>query len=449
VQADALARHYRQANYDVFFCSGTDENALKNVQTAEKEGVTTQEIVDKYSKPFAEFKDLLNISYDRFVRTSQEFHFKGCQAFWKRCEKDIYKKKYKGLYCVGCEEFKTEKDLNENGLCPEHKVKPELVEEENYFFKLSNYQDYLKDLIVSDTLKIYPLERKNEILSFIEQGLQDFSISRSKERAKGWGIPVPGDESQYMYVWFDALINYITGLDFPDETGNFEKFWSNNPNRFHVIGKGIIRFHAIYWPAMLKSADLPVPTKEFVHGYITTEGEKISKSLGNVISPEDAAQKYGQDPFRYYLLKEVNPFIDGDFSWSRFEEIYNAGLANGLGNLVQRVATLCEKNEISYKNDGTEKQFDEEVAAFIENFEFHLGLTKIWKKIQKADQYVNQKQPWKLSGEEVQKVLYELVEMITTIATDLYPFLPDTSEKILAIFDGKISAPEKPLFPRA
>jgi len=284
VQTDVIARYHRLLGEDVHFQSGSDDNALKNVQAAEEKKIPVEKFVKQNSDKFYQFKNenILNISFDDFIRTTEKRHIDGAQALWKACKKeDIYKKKYKGLYCLGCEVFLTEKDLVD-GKCPEHKKKPEIVEEENYFFRLSKYQDWLEKLISSDKLKIIPKTRKNEVLAFIRRGLEDFSISRTKERAHGWGVPVPGDPNQIIYVWFDALANYITALDWHKKGKLYQKYW---PADVHVIGKGITRFHAIYWPVMLKSADIPLPKSEFVHGYITVEGEKISKSLGNIIDP--------------------------------------------------------------------------------------------------------------------------------------------------------------------
>src|SRR4030042_626256 len=285
VQTDCLARFFRAQGFDVFFTSGADENSLKNVQAAEAEGIPTQKLVDKYTKQFADLKDAFNLTYDVFVRTSEKYHFDGSQKRWNLCKKeDIYKKTYRGLYCVGCELFLSKDELID-GKCSEHNVEPEEVEEENYFFRLSNYADFLYKLIATDKLRITPTTRKNEVLSFIKQGLEDFSISRSFDRARGWGVPVPGDDSQVMYVWFDALTNYLTALGFGNDEKLYKKYWLQNSKKLHVIGKGIIRFHAVYWPAMLESAGLPLPNEEFVHGYFTVEGQKISKSLGNVIDP--------------------------------------------------------------------------------------------------------------------------------------------------------------------
>jgi len=346
VQADAIARYHRLIGDDTFFLTGTDENALKNVQSAEKAGVPVKKFVDRNSQRFEDLKGALNLSFDDFIRTTEERHVKGAQKLWQACDPDdIYKKGYRGLYCIGCEQFYTEKELVE-GKCPEHGTVPETVEEENYFFKLSGYQEQLIKLIESDELKIIPATRKNEVLSFIKGGLEDFSISRSNKRAKGWGVPVPGDESQVAFVWFDALSNYINALGYANDGEKFKKYWLENPNRTHVIGKGIIRFHAVYWPAMLLSAGISLPTEIFVHGYLTVDGQKISKSLGNVIDPFALVEKYGTDPVRYYLLAKFSPFEDGDFSEAKLKETYNSDLANGLGNLVSRVAKLAEGKEI-------------------------------------------------------------------------------------------------------
>ncbi|MGI5828162.1 MAG: methionine--tRNA ligase [Patescibacteria group bacterium] len=444
VQADTLARFYRLSGQDVFFLSGTDENAQKNVASAEKEGIYPQALVDKYSQAFYKFKPSLNISFDDFLRTTEKRHKLGAQRFWELCRSDIYKKKYKGWYCAGCEAFVTEKDLVD-GLCPEHHKKPVLIEEENYFFNLSKYQKQIEELIENDTIKIFPEERKNEVLSFIRRGLEDFSVSRSAQRVKNWGIPVPGDPSQIIYVWFDALLNYITALNFGTDQKLYKKYWENG-SKIHVIGKGISRFHAIYWPAMLLSAKLPLPTEEFIHGYVTVNGEKISKSLGNVIDPFEVVKKYGTDPVRYYLLKEINPFKDGDFSFSRFEELYNSDLANGLGNLIQRVARLCEKNSVIIE----EKEFpiDIRISQTLTKFEFHLALEAIWNKITEADRLVDSRKPWELTGDEAIEILTSLGQKIREVAYNLRPFLPETSEKILQVFSGAVKTPAKPFFPR-
>lgn len=334
VQSDVIARYHRQKGDEVFYISGADENALKNVQAAEKEGLTAKQLCDRNAQAFIDLAALYNIQLDNFARTSSPAHFASAQELWRACAAsgDIYKKKYKGLYCVGCEVFYAPEDLNEKGECFEHPGKKlDEVEEENYFFKLSKYQDQIFKLIDSDEYRIVPEHRKNEALGFIKQGLEDFSVSRSKERARGWGVPVPDDESQIMYVWFDALNTYRSAAP---------SWW---PAKLHIIGKGIIRFHAAYWIGMLLSAKLPLPKELFVHGYITVNGQKMSKTLGNVVDPAALAQKYGPDAMRYYLLREIPSTDDGDYSDEKFKLRFNADLANGLGNFASRVLTLAEK----------------------------------------------------------------------------------------------------------
>lgn len=443
VQTDVIARYHRFLDKDVYFLSGTDDNALKNVQAAEKKKIPVAKFVKQNSDKFFQFKDLLNVSFDDFIRTTEKRHVEGAQALWKACKKeDIYKKKYKGLYCVGCEVFYSEKDLVD-GKCPEHQKKPELVEEENYFFKLSKYQDWLEDLISKNKLKIIPKTRKNEVLAFIRRGLEDFSISRTKERAHGWGIAVPGNPKQIIYVWFDALANYITALDWQNNGKLYQKYW---PADVHVIGKGITRFHAIYWPAMLKSADIPLPKSEFVHGYITVEGEKISKSLGNIIDPFDLVKKFGTDPIRYYLLREIPAYGDGNFSIQRFKEVYNADLANGLGNLVARVAKLCERSELDFKT--TKSQIYPQIKKPLDKFQFDEALSFVWKEVGACDKLIDREKPWELSGKKLKTVLKELVKEIRQISLNLKPFLPETAEKIKKQFKGPKIKSGKPLFPR-
>lgn len=445
VQTDVIARFHRLLGDDTYFLTGSDENSLKNVQAAKKEGLETQDFVDKYSEKFRQLKSVLNLSFDDFIRTTEERHFKGAQKLWNECNKDdIYKKSYKGLYCVGCEAFYTESELVE-GLCPEHKTKPDEIEEENYFFKLSNYQGWLEKLIETDELRIVPQTRKNEVLSFVKQGLEDFSISRSIARSAGWGVPVPGDDAQIMYVWFDALSNYITALGYAEDDELYQKYWIDNTNRVHVIGKGIIRFHAVYWPAMLKSANLPLPTTEFVHGYITVEGEKISKSLGNTIDPTELVNKYGLDSVRYYLLREIPSHNDGDYSETRFKEVYNADLANNLGNLAARVAKLCEK--ISLEVPNSQQNIFSEVQAALNNFQFDAALQAILAKVTELNKKIDADKPWE-DTENKQETLTDLVYGIREIAYNLKPFLPETAEKIEQQFKGPQIKAGVALFPR-
>lgn len=445
VQSDALARFHRLLGDDVFWSWGADENSLKNVQAAEKEGVEVQRLVDKYAKTFVDLREPLNLTFDVYNRTSGRDHFRGAQEIWKACEADIYKKKYHGLYCVGCEQFYAPSELVD-GKCPEHLTVPEKVEEENYFFRLSNYQDFLEKLISSDKLKINPPSRKNEVLSFIKSGLEDFSISRSKERARGWGVPVPGDESQVMYVWFDALVTYLTALGFGSSGDSYKKFWVENDRKIHMIGKGIIRFHAVYWIAMLKSAGIELPSEEFVHGYITVNGQKISKTLGNTIDPVELVEKYGSDVVRYYFLREIPAWGDGDFSETRLKELYNGELANGLGNLVARVARLASdvNLKLPIKKSFT---FKKTVADHIGNYRFDHAVVAIWDEISKLDRRINEEKPWELSGTELKKSITPICLDVREIAFNLSPFMPKTSQKILDQFTDETKV-EIPLFPR-
>lgn len=457
VQADVLARYRRLKGDDVFFLTGTDDNALKNVLSAEEAGVPVREFVARNAEKFRALKDPLALSFDDFISTTEERHARGAQKFWEACKKeDIEPRTYRGLYCVGCEEFKTEKEL-QDGRCPEHpNVKLEEVEEENYFFKLTNYEAKLKDLIISGNLRVVPETRRNEVLSFIEGGLRDFSVSRSVKRAKGWGVPVPGDPGQVMYVWFDALTNYINALGYVDNGELFRKYWQENGDILHVIGKGVSRFHAIYWPAMLMSAGLRLPRTIFVHGYLTIGGQKISKSLGNVIDPFELVKKYGTDAVRYYLLREIPSGEDGDFSEEKFKERYNGDLANGLGNFAARVLTLASReNDL----DGDRKvSIDvatkmEEVRKLVNikigDFKLHEALSGIWELVAFGDSYVNNKKPWEHTDPQA---LFELVVILDNIAALLTPFLPETAGKITSCVEwsGNILKVKKGvvLFPR-
>lgn len=447
VQGDAIARYHKLLGEDVLLLSGGDENALKNVQAAEKAGEPIQEFVDRNNNLFVELTKNLNCQFDIWQKGSDKVnHFKSSQKLWKLCNKagDIYQKEYGGLYCVGCETFYSTEELNSDGECFEHPGKKlENVKEKNYFFKLSKYQEKLIKLIESGELKIIPQERKNEVLSFLKQPLQDISISRSNERAKNWGVPVPNDSTQKLYVWMDALQIYQTGVGFGWDEEKYNKYW---PADLHVIGKGISRFHAVYWPAFLLSAKLKLPKALFIHGYFTVNGQKMSKTLGNVIDPNEMIKKYGADALRYYFLAKFSPFTDGDFSEKKLKDVYNGDLANGLGNLVSRVAKMCEKSDFGFKSKET--KLYPEVTKAIEEFRFDNALKFIWDKITAVDQEINKNEPWKLEGKDLQNALQNYLNEIAEIALNLKPFLPDTTSKIAKVFGGIKIKMLEPLFPR-
>lgn len=451
IQSDTIARYHKILGDEVVLLCGGDENALKNVQVAEEVGIPIQEFVDKNTQLFYDLSKNLNVQFDIWQKGSDKKHHESSQKLWELCTKsgDIYKKSYKGLYCVGCELFYTKEELNEQGECFEHPGKKlQEVEEENYFFKLSKYQDPLLEIIESNEYEIVPEFRKNEIISFIKSGLEDFSVSRSNKRAKNWGVPVPGDDTQRLYVWFDALNTYQSGVGFGSEEKNetemYKKLW---PADLHVVGKGIIRFHAIYWPAILLSAGLKLPKKLFVHEYFTVNGQKMSKTLGNVTDPNEIINKYGADALRYYCLAKISPFADGDFSEEKLKEAYNADLANGLGNLVARVAKLCEVNNVIVSASKQSQNLDPKLTKPLSEFKFNEAINHIWSEIKEADKKVNEEKPWELEGNKVKEVLENLVKNIQYIGFNLQPFLPETAGKILSQFSGKISS-QKPLFPR-
>lgn len=446
IQADVIARYYRNNGHETYFLTGSDENAIKNVQSAEKAGKPVAEFVAENAAAFQALTGSLGLSLDQFIRTTEKRHFTGATKFWQALDpKDLELRSYEGLYCVGCEEFKLEKDLVD-GKCPDHQKEPEKIQEKNWFFKLSQYQDQLLELIESDRLKIYPDYRKNEVLSFIQSGLEDFSTSRSVERAKNWGVPVPGDASQIMYVWVDALANYITALDYEGEGELYQKYWKNaEAEKIHMIGKGILRFHAIYWPAMLLSAGLPLPTTIYAHEYLTINGQKMSKSLGNVIYPDELVAKYGVDGTRYLLLTALPYSKDGDLSWERMTEKYNADLANGLGNLVSRVVRLAQNQQSTINNQQLESK---EVRELVGEYRIADALEFIWTKVRAANKYVDDKKPWELAktdAEQFAAVMQDLVGQVAEIAALLKPFLPSTADKIeTALKTGTVD----PLFKR-
>jgi methionyl-tRNA synthetase len=472
VLTDAISRFHKVwKKQNTFFMTGMDEHGQKIFEKAKSENIDVHEFVNKYAKVFQDLDKKLDVDYDLFIRTTNPEHYEVCKKLWMKIHDagDLYQKEYVGMYCVGCEGFKTEKDLNENGECPDHLKKPIELKEKNWFFKLSKYGDFLKEKIESDELKIVPSYRKNEMLEFISNGLQDISFSRSKE-LMSWGIPVPNDDTQVMYVWADALTNYITGAkvfgkDEADEK-NFQEFWTDGET-LHVIGKDILRFHSLYWPAMLQSAGLAIPKEILVHGFITSQGQKMSKSLGNVVLPDEILNLYegvGQDKsilgdkfslevFRYFFLKNINPHDDGDFTFSRMKELYNADLANGLGNLVNRTVKLCEKYlpllTSPYKGEELEQNHKEFCNA-MHDYDVMNAMNYIWRKINDADLYMQTNEPFKVVKVDLEagkKHLEFLRGEVFTIARLLEPFMPTTSETIKKIIlENKM--PEKPLFPR-
>ncbi len=443
IQADVLARLHRQKGENTFFLTGTDEHGTKLYRAAEEANKEPQEFCDEISQQYRELKKVLNISRDDFIRTTEERHKKAAQALWKKCEKDIYKKKYKGYYCVGCENFINQKDLVD-GKCPNHQKKPESVEEENYFFKLSKYQDKLLDFYKENPNFVIPEKRFNEIRSFVKEGLEDISISRSKEKLP-WGIAVPGDESQVMYVWFDALTNYISALGWPEEKKEFETFW---PADIHVIGKDINRFHTALWPAMLMSAEIDPPKQVLVHGFISSEGKKMSKSLGNVVDPVELVNKYGTDAVRYYLLREIPTTEDGDFSQEKFKKRYNHDLANDLGNLLNRVLVMINNYKvkpIKFKKqypsiDKLKKDYpqcyifdNKRYNKLLEDFRLDLALREIWKIITESNQLIDKEKPWELAKNDKKKlefVLQNFHSRLNVIGCLLEAFLPETRTNI-------------------
>ncbi len=429
VQADALARFWRLMGHEVFFNTGTDEHGQKIARKADEKGEDRQAYVDYYANEFKKLGSTLNLSYDKFIRTTDEAHKLAAQEIWRRCAKqgDIYKKKYSGLYCVGCESFKVESDLVE-GKCPDHNTAPEVIEEENYFFKLSNYQSYLEEYLSKEGV-IEPEWRRLEALNFVKSGLSDLSISREKERLN-WGVPVPDDTEQVMYVWFDALTNYISTLGWPDETGNFKKFWQDGET-LQVAGKDQIRFQSVIWQAMLKSADIKATDKVVYHGFINSGGQKMSKSLGNVISPYELIAKYGTDATRYLLLRHVHPFDDTDITWEKLDEWYTANLVNGLGNLVARVMKMAETHLTEPIARPESAAFPVEYVTALEHYNPQLACDFIWQKIGHLDERIANEQPFKVVKEDkakAQQMIREMVSELYSIGRLLNPLMPDTSQ---------------------
>lgn len=444
VQADAVARYHKLLGEEVIFNFGTDEHGQKIYQKALEEKKDPQKYCDEYAAKFDSLKKALNLSYTNFIRTTDKKHIKAVHEFWNSCNKngDIYKKNYKQKYCVGCELEKTDSELVD-GKCPLHPNREiELIEEENYFFKFSKYQEKLLKFYENSPAFVIPFSKFNEIKTFVKGGLQDFSVSRLKDKMP-WGIDVPNDPKQVISVWFDALTNYISTLGWPKGKENFENFWPG----IQVAGKDNLRQQTAIWQAMLMSAGLPNSRQVFIHGFITVNGQKISKSLGNIINPFDLVEKYGTDALRYYLLAKINPYEDSDFTKEKFEDVYNSDLANGLGNLVSRVAKLCEISGFEFEKTSINK-FDGTISKPLDEFRFDEAIKIVWAKITETDQYINTNEPWKLKGEELKSVLTYSVKSLVAIAYYLAPFLPETAVKIEKQFKGPKIKSEDPLFPR-
>jgi methionyl-tRNA synthetase len=437
IEADVISRFHRTRGDEVFFNTGTDEHGLKIYRKAQELGMSPQAYSDQKAPEFDKMKQALNLSYDKFIRTTDKDHIASAQEFWKLCEKneDIYKKNYKIKYCVGCELEKTESEL-ENGKCPLHpSMELEIIEEENYFFRFSAYREKLLKLYEKNTDFVLPKKRFNEVKSFAERGLEDFSVSRLKSKMP-WGVPVPGNEEHVMYVWFDALVNYVSTLGWPKNKENFEKFWPGA----QICGKDNLRQQAAMWQAMLLSANLPNSTQIFVNGFITVNGQKMSKSLGNVISPYEMVEKFEADATRYLLLSFGNFGEDTDLNWEGLVEKYNADLANGLGNLMSRVIKLTQISNDKFQISNQVKNPNEKINELIKAMEFGQALEFIWKMIKDDNKYIDDNKPWELIKNDEKKfkeVMEKLLGDLKIISELLVPFMPETSEKIKKALETK------------
>ncbi|WP_433475413.1 methionine--tRNA ligase [Spirillospora sp. CA-142024] len=459
VQADVLARHVRRRD-DVRFQAGTDENSLKNVLAAEAAGVGVQEFVDELAEEFIGLAGPLSLSVDDVIRTGRDpRHRAGVERLWRAWTEsgDLYRRHYDGLYCIGCEQFYGEAELD-GGRCPEHGTAPRRISEENWFFRLSRYADRIHEAISTGALRVEPAERRNEVLSFIAGGLEDVSVSRSVERARGWGIPVPGDPGQVIYVWWDALCNYVTALDYGREGADYRRWWEGGGRRVHLLGKGVVRFHAVYWPAMLLSAGLPLPDEVLVHGYLTAGGRKISKSGDVTVDPVELVREYGVDAVRWWLLREVPRAGDSDFTVERLIARSDDELANGLGNLVNRVVAMvhryrdgevpaCESHDL----ENVLREAPGAIDAALDDFDFRRATSAVWRIVDAANAHINQVRPWELAkagDPRLDSVLAGLVSVCRTVGDLLEPFLPDAAARVRRQCAGQRLPRPEPLFRR-
>jgi methionyl-tRNA synthetase len=456
VQADVLARHRRLRGHPVRFLTGTDENALKNVTAAAATGTPTATFVAGNARRFADLAGVLALSFDDFIRTSSDArHAPGVERLWRQsaARGDFAKRTYAGRYCAGCEQFYDPGELTADGLCPEHGTAPEPVTESNWFFRLSRYAPDVLDAVQSGRVRIEPAAKRNEVLAFLRSGLRDVSVSRPAARAGGWGIPVPGDPEQVVYVWWDALANYITALGYGTDEAAYRQWWLGAGDRVHVIGKGIVRFHAVYWLALLLSAGQPLPTAVFVHEYLTVGGAKLAKSAGNAVDPHDLAARFGSDAVRWWLLREVAPLGDTDFTEERLVDRYHRDLANGVGNLVSRTLTLVRKYRggavpaVPEVDDLGAAALPAAIDRALAVFDLRAATDAITTVVTAANRYVEAERPWQLDrhGERLDVVLAGLVTACRALAHELTPFLPEGAARIRAQLDGQ--APQ-PVFPR-
>lgn len=446
ILADVFARYQKSKGNEVRFQAGTDEHGNKIAKKAAELNIDIKSYVDENSAKFQDFIKKLGVSYTDFVRTTDENHIRRVQEIWKKLEDHIYKASYEGWYCEGCERYITEKEYEDNhGICPDHNKPYEKLSEENYYFRISDFKDQIRSAIENKTMEILPEFRAKEILNLLDDS-PDLSISRPTSQLK-WGVPVPGDDSQVMYVWVDALSNYITVLGYPEN--DISDFW---PATAQFVGKDILRFHAIIWPAMLLALGLPLPKKITSHGHVLSNGQKMSKSIGNVVDPIEVLEARGLPAFRYYFLRHIDTFADSDFTWEKYDKAYNNELANDLGNLVQRLANLCRKQDLGGLDFAPAR--DSKYDEIMDSFYFSKAFDYVWDKVQDLNKEIDDKKPWELGKfpekhDELVGILENLATKLLQVAYLLEPFLPDTAAKISDVFTAeKILPPTTPLFPK-